>query len=300
MRTEELYLKAFREEYGMINQHYDTNLTESDKYVLRKGFWHMACTRAWEEAACSGPNYALERHCRETPLRIVTENNMEAHGKYIDDRSDGIIACPNEKDATTGFNLLRLISNYNFDGIPVIMEDDNAPRINYNRTFPLNSQRGIPTYIETAARTPGHKLRTSIMAMSTDRIEKREALDRYAVYADSCASNSVVGYEEMLIPGTFVPCQGQITGSTTTAPINIIGRGLLCFMGRRIGVFVAPGITKNLISEGRLCTHYSFRVAKEGNDMVITDLLSPNHANQAVFSINKLSGLYKIPEDLLM
>ena len=104
----------------------------------------------------------------------------------------------------------------------------------------------------------------------------------------------------MLIPNTFVPCQGQITGSTTTNPIAIIGRGLLCFMGRRIGVFVAPGITKNLISEGRLCTHYSFRVAKEGSDMVITDLLSPNHSNTAIFSIHKPSGLYRIPEDLLM
>ena len=38
MRTEELYLKAFRDEFGMINKHYDTNLIESDKYVLRKGF----------------------------------------------------------------------------------------------------------------------------------------------------------------------------------------------------------------------------------------------------------------------
>ena len=132
----------------------------------------------------------------------------------------------------------------------------------------MDSQRGLSPYIATAARTPEHKLRKSIMVMGTDCIEKQEALDRYAVYADSCASNSVVGYEEMLIPGTFVRCEGQITGSTTTDPIAIIGRGLLCFMGRRIGVFVAPGITKILISEGRLCTHYSFRVAKEGSDMV--------------------------------
>ena len=42
MRTEELYLKAFRDEFGMINRLYDTNLTESDKYVLKKSFWHMA------------------------------------------------------------------------------------------------------------------------------------------------------------------------------------------------------------------------------------------------------------------
>ena len=104
----------------------------------------------------------------------------------------------------------------------------------------------------------------------------------------------------MLIPDTFVRCQGQITGSTTIAPINFIGRGLLCFMARRIGIFVAPSITKTLISEGRLCTHYSFRVAKDGNDMVITDLLSPNHANQAIFSIDRTTGLYRIPEVLLM
>ena len=40
MRTEELYLKAFPDEYGMINRLNDTDLTESNKYVLRKGFWH--------------------------------------------------------------------------------------------------------------------------------------------------------------------------------------------------------------------------------------------------------------------
>ena len=171
----------------MVNKLNDTNLTESDKYVLRKGFWHMACIRAWEEAACSGPNYTLERHCHKTPLRIVTENNMEAHGRYIDDRSDGTVACPNEKDATTGFNILRLVANYTFDGLPVIMADCNAPSINQK-----DSQRGIPTYIETAARTPAHRLRKSIMTMGTDCIEKQEALDRYAVYLDSCASNSVV------------------------------------------------------------------------------------------------------------
>ena len=301
LRTEELYLNAFREEYGMINRHYDTNLTESDKYVLRKGFWHMACTRAWQEAACSGPNHNLERQCNEQYERIVSENNMDSYGKYWDDRSEGTAACPREKDAATGFNILRLSNNLDPNLFPVLnVSANDEPRIDYLKSFPLDSQRGLSSYIETAGRTPEHRLRSSIMAMGTDCIEKQEALDRYAVYADSCASNSVIGHKEMLIPNTFVPCQGQITGSTTTNPIAIIGRGLLCFMGRRIGVFVAPGITKNLISEGRLCTHYSFRVAKEGSDMVITDLLSPNHSNTAIFSIHKPSGLYRIPEDLLM
>ena len=46
MCTEELYLKAFRDEFGMINRHYDTNLVETDKYLLRKGFWHSAGTHA--------------------------------------------------------------------------------------------------------------------------------------------------------------------------------------------------------------------------------------------------------------
>ena len=57
----------------------------------------MACTRAWQEAACSGPNPALERQCRETYLHIVSSNNIDAHGKLIDDRSEGTVACPNEK-----------------------------------------------------------------------------------------------------------------------------------------------------------------------------------------------------------
>ena len=92
MRTEELYLKAFRDEYGMINRLHDTDLTESNKYVLRKGFWHLACTRAWQEAACSGINIDLERQCHEQYARIISENDMDAYGRFLDERSDGTVA----------------------------------------------------------------------------------------------------------------------------------------------------------------------------------------------------------------
>ena len=106
------------------------------------------------EASWSGQNHTLQRQCIEMPERIMAEHNMDAHGKYMDDRSDGILACTNEKNATTGFNILRLAANYNFDGQPVRRNANDAPRIDYGRYFPLDSQRGLATFLEIAARTP--------------------------------------------------------------------------------------------------------------------------------------------------
>ena len=124
--------------------------------------------------------------------------------------------------------------------------------------------------------------------------------EKYAVYCDSCASHSVLKYAEMFIPGSLVPCVGAITGSTTTMQIPIVARGLVSLMGRKIGAFFAPKITKNLISEGRLCTNYSFRIEKQGTEIILTDLTSSGSSNTAVFSIEGGTGLYRIPSYLLM
>ena len=104
----------------------------------------------------------------------------------------------------------------------------------------------------------------------------------------------------MFIPGSLVPCVGAITGSTTTMQIPIVARGLVSLMGRKIGAFFAPKITKNLISEGRLCTNYSFRIKKQGTEIILTDLTSSGSSNTAVFSIEGGTGLYRIPSYLLM
>ena len=78
---------------------------------------------------------------------------MDAHGKFLDDRSEGIAACPREKEATTGFNIRRLAENFNVNGVPPLNAPiDDVTRSDYFKTFPLDSQRGLSPYIATAAR----------------------------------------------------------------------------------------------------------------------------------------------------
>ena len=232
MRTEELYLKAFCDEYGMYSCPRDTDRIESNKNVLRKCYWHMASERAWQEAACSGPNTMLSRKCLEKSRRIQAASNMDGHGKYIDERSDGVEVCIDEKMMTAGHNLTRLTEHIDQDGAPIQNNRFFESFSDYGVPFELDTQRGLASYLNTATRTPENRLRKSIVAMGTDGFHRQAAMDKYAVYADSCASNSVVKYKEMLIPDTFVEYRGEITGSTTENPIAIIGRGLMCFMGR--------------------------------------------------------------------
>ena len=133
---------------------------------------------------------------------------------------------------------------------------------------------------------------------TTEKDELMIGMKKYRVYIDSGASMSVVKHLAMLIPGTFMPCEGNIFSSTPQdEPVTIEGRGQISFMGRRIGVLYSSRILENVLSEGCLCQTYSFRIAKDGPYVTITDKLSPQHRNVASWRIQ--GKMYPVPEVLL-
>ena len=69
----------------------------------------------------------------------------------------------------------------------------------------------------------------------------------------------------------------------------------MSFMGRRIGVLYSSSILENVLSEGCLCQTYSFRIAKDGPLVTVTDKLSPQHGNVASWRIQ--GKMY--PEEIL-
>jgi hypothetical protein len=122
---------------------------------------------------------------------------------------------------------------------------------------------------------------------------------KYRVYIDSAASQSVFKHIEMFLPGTYEACRGTVTASTEGARVaRIVGKGKVMFMGRRIGVFHAPDMAYNILSEGALCAVYSFRIVKEREYVIVTDLVSPQHRNVA--SWKGTGNMYPVPEALLL
>ena len=308
-RVMEIQSKILRDLNGnMVSLSHQSVNDDGDNHLKRQNIALAAKLRALEEYRYSGNLFAGDLSQVHSTKRVNAilkkygEDIYPGYSELIDMRQ---YRNPSAQIVRENAERVSRYLDHNTNEYHGGYEDED----NFSPYRDISCQYGLPPIRSLLERAPENAIRQRIMVLmqnansphglsTTEKDELLIGMKKYRVYIDSGASMSVVKHLAMLIPGTFRPCEGNIFSSTPQdEPVTIEGRGQISFMGRRIGVLYSSRILENVLSEGCLCQTYSFRIAKDGPYVTITDKLSPQHRNVAFWRIQ--GKMYPVPEGLL-